>query len=46
VILGREMVAVVSLFPIQVRPIGNGEIVHAPRAERTAGVVGSKGVDV
>jgi Domain of unknown function (DUF4926) len=46
VILGRETVDVVSLFPVQVRPIGNGEIVHAPRADRTAGVVGSKGVDV
>lgn len=29
VILGRETVAVVSLFPLQVRPIGSREIAHA-----------------
>jgi len=33
VILGRETVAVVSLFPIQVCPIGNEEIVHARRVQ-------------
>jgi hypothetical protein len=33
VTLDGEMMAVVSLFPLQVRPIGRGEIAHARMVE-------------